>query len=149
MNAAEMLKDAQHIAVPVLNAAVLGTLFTLAPPRFIKLRKKKKGRDTLKAQILMCTAGAMMVVVIGNDEAAAARAFGLLGLGSFIRFRTTMKSPVDTGVFFLLIGIGMACGIERPGAATFGTLFLIVLMLLLSFIGKGTETEEEKEPPDA
>ena len=57
-----------------------------------------------------------------------------------------MKSPVDTGVFFL-IGIGIACGIERPEAATFGPLWLIVLMLLLSLIAK--RNEEEKEPADA
>jgi hypothetical protein len=131
-----VMQDFVQIAVPVLNAAILGAVFTIWPPRYRRLLAKKKGVDMLKAQVLMCTAGAMLVVVIGTDKAAAARAFGLLGLGSFIRFRTTMKSPVDTGIFFLLIGIGMACGIGRPGAALFGTLFLMLLMTLLEFMRK-------------
>jgi hypothetical protein len=125
MNWAGLLDDFVHIAVPVMYAAALGTIFTIWPPRYKRMLAKRKGADMLKAQVLMCTAGAMLVVVIGTDEGASARAFGLLGLGSFIRFRTTMKSPVDTGVFFLLIGIG------RPGAALFGTLFLMVLMSLM------------------
>ena len=99
MNSAGMIQDALYIAV-------LGTLFRLSPPRFAELRKKQKGLDMLEAQILTCTAGAMIVVVIG-----------------------------------------MACGIERPRPATFGTLFLIALMLSLSLIAK--KSEEEKEPADA
>jgi hypothetical protein len=131
MNWAGLMDDFIHIAVPVIYAAALGTIFTIWPPRYKRMLAKRKGADMLKAQVLMCTAGAMLVVVIGTDQGASARAFGLLGLGSFIRFRTNMKSPVDTGVFFLLIGIGMACGIGRPGAALFGTLFLMVLMSLM------------------
>jgi hypothetical protein len=149
--------DILHIAVPTVTATLLGVLFTAHPSRYRVLRAKKKGRDLLKAQVLFCTAGAMLVVVIGTDKAAAARAFGLLGLGSFIRFRTVLKSPVDTAVFFLLIGIGMACGIGRPGAALFGTLFLMLVLSLLDLVqpssaqapdqpAAGTPTNTETDP---
>lgn len=60
----------------------------------------------------------------------------------------TMKSPVDTGIFFLLIGIGMTCGIERPGTALFGALFLILWMTLRSRIGVGLD-ESDKETRNA
>ena len=125
------LDDVFKIAVPTVTAALLGGLFTLLPARMKRLRTKRKGIDMLKAQVLFCTAGAMLVVVIGSDQHSAARAFGLLGLGSFIRFRTVLKNPTDTAVFFILIGIGMACGLGRPAAALFGTLFLMLLLTVL------------------
>lgn len=125
------IDDIIHLGVPTVQAAALGALFTFVPVRYKKMRKKRKGVEFLKAQVLFCTAGAMLVGVIGSDEHAAARAFGLLGLGSFIRFRTSLKNPTDTAVFFMLIGIGMACGIGRPAGALFGTLFLMLLLTLL------------------
>ena len=51
-----------------------------------------------------------MVVVIGQS---AARAFGLVGLGGFIRFRSGIKDTRDAAVMFVMIGIGMACGAGR------------------------------------
>jgi len=43
MSPSALLDDAMHIAVPVSNAAGLGTLFTLSPPWFAQVEKKKKG----------------------------------------------------------------------------------------------------------
>lgn len=119
------------VAAPVLQAITLGLVFSLLPGRYRRLKKSKKGREMLKAQVLVCMAGALLVVVIGDGEGASARAFGLLGLGSFIRFRTALKSPADTSVFFLLIGIGMACGVGRPMAASVGTAALMGLLWAL------------------
>ena len=54
-------------------------------------------------------AGALLVVVIGDS---LARAFGLVGLGTFIRFRAGVKDPRDVAILFVMIGVGMACGLE-------------------------------------
>jgi uncharacterized membrane protein YhiD involved in acid resistance len=145
-----MLDDVVKIAVPTVTAALLGGLFTLLPSRLRRLREKKKGVDMLKAQVLFCTAGAMLVVIIGTDEHSAARAFGLLGLGSFIRFRTVLKNPTDTAVFFILIGIGMACGLGRPAAALFGTLFLMLVLTVLERLAPhpATAGDSNKEGDD-
>lgn len=126
--AADTWSEITRVGFPVIQAVVLGLVFCFLPGRYSRLKKTKKGREMLKAQVLVCMAGALLVVVIGDGEGASARAFGLLGLGSFIRFRTALKSPADTAVFFLLIGIGMACGVERPVAALVGTLALMGLL---------------------
>lgn len=132
-----------QVGLPVIQAVGLGLVFSFLPGRYNRLKKTKKGRETLKAQVLVCMAGALLVVVIGDGEGASARAFGLLGLGSFIRFRTSLKSPTDTSVFFLLIGIGMACGVDRPAAALIGTLALMVLLWCLERWVEPTSVEEE------
>jgi hypothetical protein len=80
------------------------------------------------AQILLCVSGAMMMVLI-NDSLA--RAFGIAGAASLVRFRTPVDDPRDAAVMFLLIGLGMASGVgaftlAAGGAAMVG-LFLVYL----------------------
>lgn len=140
----KLLEDVIEVAIPVLEAGLLGGLFTLHPMRLRRLRATEKGRELLKAQVLVCMAGALLVVVIGSGEDASARAFGLLGLGSFIRFRTAMKSPADTAIFFLLIGIGMACGVDRFPAATVGTVLLALVLAGLELFSPATVPADEK-----
>lgn len=80
-----------------------------------------------QTQTLIAAAGALMVMVIGDSTA---RAFGLVGLGSFIRFRSGITDPRDAAVMFVMIGIGMACGIGLPLMAVSGTAFVGVLLVV-------------------
>ena len=84
-------------------------------------------RETAQAQTLIAIAGALMVVVIGNN---AARAFGLVGLGGFIRFRSGIKDTRDAAVMFVMIGIGMACGVGAVPMAIVATLFASVVLTI-------------------
>src|SRR5262245_7694063 len=65
-------------------------------------------RQIAESQTLIAAAGVVMVVVLGDHPA---RAFGLVGLGSFIRFRSGISDPRDASVTIFMIGIGMACGL--------------------------------------
>jgi hypothetical protein len=80
------------------------------------------------AQILLCVSGAMMMVLI-NDSLA--RAFGIAGAASLVRFRTPVDDPRDAAVMFLLIGLGMASGLGAfalaAGGAAMVALFLVAL----------------------
>ena len=68
-----------------------------------------------------------MVAVIGDSMA---RAFGLVGLGGFIRFRSGIKDPRDAAVMFVMIGIGMACGLGAVPIAFVATLFVTAVLAL-------------------
>jgi uncharacterized membrane protein YhiD involved in acid resistance len=81
--------------------------------------------DTAQAQAIIAVAGALLVVVIGDS---LARAFGLVGLGTFIRFRAGVKDPRDVAVLFVMIGIGMACGLGLLGTAALGTVFVALVL---------------------
>jgi uncharacterized membrane protein YhiD involved in acid resistance len=83
--------------------------------------------QSAQSQTLIAAAGALMVVVIGDN---VARAFGLVGLGSFIRFRSGISDPRDAAVMFVMIGIGMACGLGLPMMAAAGTVFIAVLLTI-------------------
>ena len=86
--------------------------------------------QSAQSQTLIAAAGAVMVVVIGDSPA---RAFGLVGLGSFIRFRSGISDPRDAAVMFVMIGIGMACGLGLFAMAAAATLFVCILLTIFDY----------------
>jgi len=79
--------------------------------------------------ILLAMTTAMMIMVIGNN---LARAFGLVGALSVIRFRHAVKNTQDIVFVFLALAIGMAAGVGFYAVALVGTLTIGVVVLLLS-----------------
>lgn len=116
-------------------AVVLGAIIAYRPWRKIA-GKPSPRREMIHAQILIALAGAVAVAVIGDS---LARAFGLVGLGGFIRFRTGIRDPRDAAVFFLLIGLGMACGLGTVGLALVCALFVGLVVMILDLMGNGHE----------
>ena len=107
-------------------AAALGALVAFRPWR--RLMRWHFERPESGAQVLIAVAGGLMTAVIGNNVALA---FALVGLGGFIRFRSGIKDPREAGVMFLMIGIGMACGIGAMPIALTATAFGFVLLAAL------------------
>jgi hypothetical protein len=130
-----------RMSASLTAAAAVATLLSLHPSR---LRRQKAEKDfdwdTVRSQILIAVAGALMVVVVGDSMA---RAFGLVGIGSFIRFRTSIRNPRDTAFLFLLIGLGMACGLELYLLTAVGTAFLMLLLCLVE-MGRPDRTRIEE-----
>ena len=85
-------------------------------------------RQIAESQTLIAAAAVVMVVVLGDNPA---RAFGLVGLGSFIRFRSGISDPRDASVTIFMIGIGMACGLGLLVLAAGAT--AIVAFVLICF----------------
>jgi anti-anti-sigma factor len=91
-------------------------------------RERPLARSMAHAQILLCVAGALMMIVIGNS---LARAFGVVGAASIVRFRTPVEDPKDVTILFILMGLGMASGLGAFAVAGLGTGFLCVALLVL------------------
>ena len=92
------------------------------------LRDKPMTRSMEQAQTLLCVSGAMVMIIIGNS---VARAFGIAGAATIIRFRTPVEDPKDITILFLLMGLGMATGLGAFAVAGLGTAFLCTLLLIL------------------
>ena len=91
-------------------------------------RERPLARSMAHAQMLLCMAGALMMIVIGNS---LARAFGVVGAASIIRFRTPVDDPKDVTILFILMGLGMASGLGAFAVAGLGTAFLCIALLAL------------------
>jgi len=72
---------------------------------------------------------AVVIMVIGNN---LARAFGLVGAMSIIRFRTAVKETMDIVYIFFSLAIGMAAGVGLHLVAFAGTLFIGLIIVVLS-----------------
>ncbi|MBI5470801.1 MAG: DUF4956 domain-containing protein [Ignavibacteriae bacterium] len=82
----------------------------------------------LNSLVLLAMITAMVIMVIGDS---LARAFGLVGAMSIIRFRTAVKEVMDIVHIFLALAIGMTAGVGMHAAALFGTLLLGVVYVAL------------------
>ena len=79
--------------------------------------------------ILLVIITAIVIMVIGNN---LARAFGLVGAMSIIRFRTAVKETQDIMYIFFSLAIGMAVGVSLYGLAIFGSFFIGIITYILS-----------------
>jgi uncharacterized membrane protein YhiD involved in acid resistance len=68
-------------------------------------------------------------MVIGNN---LARAFGMVGAMSIIRFRTAVKDAADIMFIFFALSIGLAAGVKLYSIAFFGTLFVGGVYLVIT-----------------
>ncbi|MFY1831228.1 DUF4956 domain-containing protein [Myxococcus fulvus] len=116
----------------MLAAALIGTVLSLRPWRLVMRRALPKA-DMIQAQVLLCAAAAVITAVIGDS---VAKAFGLVGLGGFVRFRSGLKDPRDAAILFLMIGLGMACGHGSLGLAGVGTVFVAALLFVLDLFNR-------------
>src|SRR5690606_36700205 len=81
--------------------------------------------------IMLFMITALVIMVIGNN---LARAFGLVGAMSIIRFRTAIKDTQDIMYIFFALAAGLACGAGMYLIALTGTLFIGVTLVIISII---------------
>jgi anti-anti-sigma factor len=111
----------------LIVAAIVGLLVTAVHRSY---RHQREANPTLdQAMVLLCVSGALMMIIIGSS---VARAFGIAGAASIIRFRTPIEDARDITVLFILMGLGMAAGLGGFALAGMGTLFLCAMLPLLN-----------------
>jgi anti-anti-sigma factor len=111
----------------LIASAVIGMLVTVVHRQYRHERNANPALD--QAQVLLCISGALMMIIIGNS---VARAFGIAGAASIIRFRTPVEDARDITILFILMGLGMAAGLGALAVAGLGTLFLCAMIPLLN-----------------
>ncbi len=78
--------------------------------------------------VLLAMITAVVILTIGNN---LARAFGLVGAMSIIRFRTAVRDVQDIIFIFFSLTIGMAAGVGLTLVAVIATFIIAAVILLL------------------
>ena len=133
----------------LLAAAILAAIIAYRPWRMLMKGTTRMASDTAQAQVIIAVAGSIMVIIIGDSMA---RAFGLVGLGAFIRFRSGIKDPRDAAVMFVMIGMGMAVGLGLYVIALVTFVFVAAVIAFLDAADKspsrrirvGIDLEEQR-----
>lgn len=103
-------------------AAVMGGALAFRPRR---RGTPPRSAPVIQTQILLSIIGAVVMLIVG---ASLARAFGIVGVASLIRYRTKIDDPKDAVVMLASLTVGLASGVELFGLALFSTLFVLAIL---------------------
>lgn len=90
--------------------------------------------------VLLSLITTLVIMVIGNN---LARAFGLVGAMSIIRFRTAVRDVQDIVYIFFALAVGMASGVGLHAIAIAATLFICLVSVVLVTFNFGAPGKAE------
>ena len=90
--------------------------------------------------VLLSLITTLVIMVIGNN---LARAFGLVGAMSIIRFRTAVRDVQDIVYIFFALAVGMASGVGLYAVAVSGTLLICLTSVVLVTFNFGAPGKAE------
>jgi len=132
---------------PITGAEIFGNIVVaLACGLFISwiYRRTYKGPGYsiafVNSLVLLTMITAVVILTIGSN---LARAFGLVGAMSIIRFRTAVKDTQDIVYIFFAVAIGMAAGVGYHKIAFIGTASIGVMIFMFSKSKAAVPRKEE------
>lgn len=131
-NVTDLTLTPQQILLVLFTSALAGF--------FIALTYKKTHRNlsysaSFTSTLLLVTIiTAVVLLVIGGN---VARAIGIFGAFSVIRFRTSIRDPRDLVFIFMALVSGFAIGAGAIWVAVFSIPFLLILVLIIYHTGFG------------
>jgi uncharacterized membrane protein YhiD involved in acid resistance len=90
--------------------------------------------------VMLTLVTSIVMLVIGNN---LARAFGLVGAMSIIRFRTAVRDVQDIVFIFFALAIGMASGVGLHIIAIAGTITISIIITILVTFNFGAPRKQE------
>ena len=133
-----LIDDYQNLALfPTTSADVLANLLValvcgllLSVVYRLTYRGPSYSVTFVNSIVLLNIIAAIVIMVVGNN---IARAFGLVGAMSIIRFRTAIRDTMDLVFIFLSLALGMASGVGLNVVAIIGTLLAGLVVITLTF----------------
>ena len=102
--------------VPVSMSLLFSFLFALPVTWVYRwTRSGKKYSQAFAQTLLVVPIAIALVVFLVKDSVALA--FSLAGIVAAVRFRTSLNEPMDATYMFIVIGIGLAAGIQYGSVA--------------------------------
>jgi uncharacterized membrane protein YhiD involved in acid resistance len=124
----DWLTAAASAAVRLTLAALLATLLAFRPRRFA--RSARRNPYVAQTQILLAVVASALMMIVGDSTA---RAFGIFGAASLVRFRTNIKDPKEITVLLLSLAIGLSTGVGRWELGLVFTFFVLLLLWGLEY----------------
>ena len=115
--------------------SMLGALALSVPVAWVYLwTRPSQGNRAASAQtiILLPIAVALAVFLV---KGSLALAFGLAGIVAAVRWRTTLAETTDAAFMFIIIGIGLAAGVQLLVVALIASLFFCAVALTVWHTG--------------
>ncbi len=129
----------QGVALSVLAAFVLGLIIS-----YTYKKTHVKGQYSQNFSITLVMIPCVISIIILMVGSNIARAFGLTGAFSIIRFRSNATDPKDISYVLFTMAAGLACGAGYYGYSVFFTVLLCIIMFILSITNFGAKNSTYK-----
>lgn len=120
----------ERIVKDLVRLVMSGFLSTVAAGLYAFIQKKERitVNNLPYTMILFSVMACGMMMVVGDS---VAKAFGLVGALSVLRFRLNIKNPTDMAAILFTLVIGITCGINLPSIAMMFTVFVLAIFLVI------------------
>ncbi|MGK0389337.1 MAG: putative membrane protein YhiD involved in acid resistance [Maribacter sp.] len=118
----------------IINLIVATILTIVVQYYYLYFGSAVSNRKKFASIFLPLALGTMLIITI--IQSSVALSLGLVGALSIVRFRAAIKDPEELTFLFLVIGIGLANGANKPILATIAILLILLLLWLSKFIYK-------------
>jgi len=118
----------------VVNIIVATILTIIVQYYYSHFGVSVSNRKKFASIFLPLALGTLLIITI--IQSSVALSLGLVGALSIVRFRAAIKDPEELTFLFLIIGIGLATGANKPILATIAILIILLLLWASKFVYK-------------
>ncbi|MDD9948678.1 MAG: DUF4956 domain-containing protein [candidate division Zixibacteria bacterium] len=127
-----------QVFVPVTMSLLFSFLFALPVVWVYRWTRPRKKYDPSFAQTLLVVPIAIALVVFLVKDSIAL-AFSIAGIVAAVRFRTSLNETMDAIYMFIVIGIGLAAGIQYGSVAILASVAFNAVVLVVWRMNWGAE----------
>jgi len=121
----------------VINMIVATLLSLLLKYFYIRFAQSFSNREKFAAVFVPMALGTLLIITV--VQSSIALSLGLVGALSIVRFRAAIKEPEELTYLFLVIGIGLTCGANKPLLAIIALVIILPLIYLNTRIGSRSQ----------
>jgi hypothetical protein len=117
------------VALTVAAAVTVAVLLTIPVAWVYTLTRRKKGyqQSMVQSFIILPVVVAAIVVLVKHSLSLA---FSLGAIVAAVKFRSTLEDSKDAVYIFLVMAVGLACGVDIPVAGVVSFLFNMIILAL-------------------
>lgn len=130
----EQFTNTVDITSFILNLVVATILTIVVQYYYLHFGSAVSNRKKFASIFLPLALGTMLIITI--IQSSVALSLGLVGALSIVRFRAAIKDPEELTFLFLVIGVGLATGANKPILATIAILLILFLLWVSKFVYK-------------
>ena len=116
------------VTIRLALAALLAAMLAFRPRRVTM--HSKRNPYVAQTQILLAVTASALMMIVGDSTA---RAFGIFGAASLVRFRTNIKDPKEICVLLISLAIGLSTGVGRVELGVILSFFVLLLLWGLEY----------------
>jgi len=126
----------------IINILVAALLAFIIKIFYVKFATTFSNREKFSSIFLPMALSTLLIITV--VKASIALSLGLVGALSIVRFRAAIKEPEELTYIFLIIGIGLTCGANKPMLAIAAITLILPLIYLNTRMGRRKVMTKDK-----